>query len=171
MNDNDKEIELIPDEENAEPEEKYNKLHDKLKICETERKEYLDGWQRTKADHINYRNDEGKRMEDIGRFITAGLIEEFLPVLDSFDLAQNHGVGAEVERGILLIRSQFEDILKKRGVEIITVQKGDAFKPERHESMGEMQSDAPEGTIAREVQKGYMFRGKVIRPARVQLSK
>lgn len=168
---NENDIEVVPDAEETEPEEKIKKLHDRLKQCETERSDNLAGWQRAKADHINYKNDEGKRMEDMARFVTSGLIQELLPVLDSFDLALGHGMSQEMEHGILLIRSQFEDILKKRGVEIISVHPGDAFNPEQHESIGESASEHPPGSIAHEVQRGYLFRGRVLRPARVQLAK
>lgn len=167
------EVELIPDEETLAPDiqKKLKKLKDELKKCETERKEYLDGWQRAKADHINYRKDEGKRFEDMAQFVTAGLVQEILPVLDSFDLALGHELPKDVERGVLLIRSQFEDILRKRGFDEIEVKEGDEFNPERHESIGEMESDAPEGKVAEVVQRGYLFRDKVLRPARVRLSK
>ncbi len=77
----------------------------------------------------------------------------------------------EMERGVLLIRSQFEDVLKRRGVEEIAVAKNEMFNPEKHESIGEMESDATEGKIAQVVQKGYMLRGKIVRAARVRLSK
>lgn len=166
-------VEFIPDEEGALPDlqKKIKKLKEELKKCEAERKEYLEGWQRAKADFINYRNDEGKRFEDMGRFVTAGLIQEVLPVLDSFDLALGHGLPAEVEKGVLLIRSQFEDILKKRGLEQIKVEIGEEFNPEKHESMGEVESDKPAGVIAEIVQRGYLFRDRVLRPARVRIAK
>jgi len=179
-------IEFILDEEGI-PQElagKIKKLKEESKRCETERKEYLEGWQRAKADFINFKKDEGKRFEDMARFVTASIIEEFLPVLDSFDLAlstfssQNlegqalaHGVPKEVEKGIMLIRSQFEDVLRKRGIEEITVGAGDPFDPAKHESVGELKSEHPPGTIADVVQKGYVFRERVMRPARVRLAK
>ncbi len=150
---------------------KYQKLEEELKKCEQEKKEYLDGWQRAKADFINYKNEEGKRLEDLGKFITTGLIHDILPVLDSFDLAFQYAMPPEMERGVLLIRSQFEDVLKKRGLEEIATVKGDQFNPEKHESIGEVTSDIPSGMIAEVVQKGYILRGRTIRPARVRLSK
>lgn len=167
------EMEFIPDEESASVDfhKKIKKVKDDLTHCEAEKKQYLEGWQRAKADFINYKNDEGKRMEDMARFITSGLIQEVLPVLDSFDLAVGHGLQPEVERGVLLIRSQFEDILKRRGLERFMVQEGDNFSPEKHESIGEVISDKPEGSVAEVVQQGYGFRGRVLRPARVRLSK
>ena len=147
-------------------------LQTELETCKKERDEYLQGWQRTKADYINYKNEEGKRLEDMGRFITEGLIKDMLPALDSFDLALGHEVGPEIERGILLIRSQVMDVLKKRGVEEIGVKKGQSFDPNHHESIGEEAHDGLEsGTIAEVVQRGYILRGRVIRPARVKLVK
>jgi molecular chaperone GrpE len=107
----------------------------------------------------------------MARFITSGLIQELLPVFDSFDLALDHGMDGEKERGVLLIRSQFEDVARKRGLERIRVEAGEAFNPERHESIGEVNSGHAAGTIAEIVQQGYMFRGRVLRPARVRLSK
>jgi molecular chaperone GrpE len=185
-NDTEEIIETL-DEDGAQP--RLRKLHDELKQCESERKEYLDGWQRAKADHVNYRNDEGKRFEDMARFVTTGLIQDILPVLDSFaalenifkgeprpsedgrDLALGHGLPKEVERGVLLIRSQFEDILKKRGLAEINVQAGETFNPEVHESTGETESDQPPGSVAEVIQKGYTLGEKVLRPARVTLAK
>src|SRR3989344_4618248 len=166
-------IEFIPDEEGISQElaGKIKKLREELKSCEAERKEYLEGWQRAKADYINFKKDEGKRFEDMARFLTASVVEEFLPVLDSFDLALQHGVPKEVEKGIMLIRSQFEDVLRKRGVEEIRVKVGDLFDPAKHESIGEIDSEHPPGSIADVVQKGYMFRERVMRPTRVRLAK
>lgn len=157
--------------ENSIISEKTKKLRENLKQCETEKKEYLDGWQRAKADFINFRKDEGARMEDMARFITTGLIQDILPVLDSFDLALSHGLPKDVEKGVLVIRSQFIDIMHKRGLEEIAVTEGDIFNPEIHESIGEVESDVLHGAVAEEVQKGYRLRGKVIRPSLVRLAK
>ena len=158
----------IKEETKKVPEQ--NEIND-LEKCEKEKKEYLEGWQRAKADFLNYKKDEGKRLEDIAKFIAAGLIQDILPILDSFDLALGHDLTKESEKGILLIRSQFEDILKRRGLEQIKTEPGEQFNPERHESMGEVKSEHPEGTIAEIVQKGYVFRERVIRPVRVRLAK
>jgi len=167
------EVEVIPEEEGQQPDiqKTLKKLREDLKKCEMERKEYLEGWQRAKADFINYKNEEGKRFEDMARFVTGGLIQELLPVLDSFDLALGHGLPKEVERGVLLIRSQFEDILKKRGLETIKIELGEEFNPEKHESIGEVESTIPQGRVAEVVQRGYLFRERVLRPARVIISK
>lgn len=167
------ELEIVVDQENELPDwqKKTATLKDDLKKCETERKEYLEGWQRAKADFINYRKDEGKRFGEMAVFVNAGFIQEVLPVLDSFNLALSHGLAPETEKGILLIRSQLEEVLKKRGLEEIKVAPGENFNPEKHESIGEIESDLPEGKIAEEIQKGYLFQGKVLRPARIRIAK
>lgn len=174
---NNEDIELLEDEEFDAPgqDEKMKKMREKLRVCEDEKKGYLDGWQRAQADGVNYKKDEGKRLEDLGRFITQSMLQDLLPVLDSFDLALQSfrmgGGGSAQEQGVLMIRSQLTDVFKKRGVAQIEVMPGDAFNPEKHESIGEVESDKPAGTVAEEVQKGYALAGRVIRPARVRLAK
>ena len=150
---------------------------DELSQCKAQAQEYLNGWQRAKADFVNYKNDEARRLEDTARFMTRSLMQDLLPLLDSFELALKHfgaektvGEG-EQEKGILLIRSQMMDILKKRGLEAIAVTIGEPFNPEKHEALGEMEADVPSGSIAEEIQKGYMLQGRVLRPARVRVAK
>ncbi len=177
MNDDEKkdDIEIVADteEENNLPDlqKKTKKIKEDLKRCEAEKREYLEGWQRAKADHINYRRDENKRFSDMAIFATADFIQEVLPVLDSFDLAFNHNLAPEIEKGIFLIRSQLEDVLKRKGLEQIKTKAGDEFNPEWHESIGEVESDLPEGKIAEVVQKGYSFQDKALRPTRVKIAK
>ena len=154
-----------------------DELKEHLQKCEEERAEYLNGWQRAKADYINYKKEETHRLEDVFRSIAGTILSDILPVLDSFDLALETGDrNVEIkesadQHGMLLIRAQLFDVLKNRGLEIIAINKGHGFNPERHEALGEVECDLPEGTIYDEVQKGYMLNGKVIRPARVRLAK
>ena len=94
-----------------------------------------------------------------------------IPVLDSFDLALKHELPKEVENGMILIRSQLEDVLKRGGVGALKINLGDQFDPSRHESVGEVESDEPDGTIAEITQRGYLIGEKILRPARVKISK
>jgi molecular chaperone GrpE len=149
-----------------------NNLDQKLKDCEAKRDEYLAGWQRAKADFINYKKDEMKRLEEIARYGNEDLLMELVNVLDNFDL----GLAAlekagPVEKGVYLIRSQVEDILKKRGVERIPIKLGDPFNPAVAESVVEVESDKTPGTIVEEIQAGYRLYDKIIRPSRVKISK
>ncbi len=166
-------MEFVPDEEGVAPdaEAKVKKLRERIASSEKECKEYLDGWQRAKADLINYKKDEGRRLEDMMQYVGAKFLEDILPVLDSFDMALAGIADKEIVRGVLLIRSQLADVIKRRGVEEIVPRAGDAFNPAEHESIGETESDVPAGMIAEVAQKGYALAGRVIRPARVRLSK
>ena len=152
-------------------------VNDELAECTAKAQEYLNGWQRAKADFINYKNDEARRLEDTARYMTRSLMQDLFPLLDSFELALKHfggektGNESEQEKGMLLIRSQLMDILKKRGLEAIALTMGEPFNPEKHEALGEVEADFPSGTIAEEIQKGYTLQGHVLRPARVRVAK
>lgn len=149
---------------------KVKKLRQALLKCDQERKEYLAGWQRAKADLINYKREESKRFEDLAKFSAEGMISELIQVLDSFDLALKQELNPEMEKGIVVIRSQLEDILRRRGLEVLQPF-GQIFDPAFHESLGEVESDAEEGKVVEVLQKGYLLHGKVLRPARVKISK
>jgi len=182
-------IVTIPDEENdgADAAAKIKKTKDELRVCEKDKKEYLENWQRARADFLNYKNEEGKRMEDLARFVIVGLIQEVLPVLDSFDLAlvaialrsETSGsktsaevaAASPVTKGMYMIQSQFEDVLRKRGLERMIVAPGMSFDPALHESVGEVESEQPPGMIAEEIERGYLLNSRVVRPARVKLAK
>ncbi len=150
---------------------KLKKVKEDLKRCEALQKEYLDGWQRTKADFANYRKDEGKRYGEMAQSVTEDLLRDIVLVLDSFEMARRYEMPKGVADGVFMIQAQLEDVLRKRGFEHIPVTIGDPLNPSKHESIGEVESDVDEGMIAEEVQKGYMFQNRVIRPARVKVSK
>lgn len=159
------------EEESQEPGDKLKKLKEKLKKCQKEKEEYLDGWQRAKADFINSRKEEEKRREELVKFSNFMLISEILPVFDSFDLAfSGKEENEKSSKGFLFIKSQLEDILKKYGLEVIKAL-GEKFNPELHESVGEVESDKESGIVIEEVQKGYMLNGRVLRAAKVKISK
>lgn len=139
---------------------------EELKKCQTEREEYLNGWKRAKADFINYQKDEAKHLEEIARFGQWDLVREIITVLDSFDLATKHNAS-----DTQAIRLQLENILKKRGLEMMTAAVGQPFDPALHEAVGDVESDEPAGTIVEEVERGYILNGRVIRPARVKIAK
>ena len=147
-------------------------LEGKLTECEKEKKEYLDGWKRAKADFINYKKEEEERLAHFARMSRGVIIQELINVLDSFDVGVSMNKSDTMEKkGVELIRNQLENILRKYGLEKIKVSAGDKFDPARHEAVSEVESDQPEGTVIEEVEKGYMINGEVLRPAKVKLSK
>ena len=116
-------IEFIADDESdgvADPKEKIQRLKQALTRSDAEKREYLDGWQRAKADIANSRRDEDKRFRDWRDRLEGDMILEFLTAIDSFDLAlavKNRAhLKTETEKGFLLIRSQFADVLRRLDV-------------------------------------------------------
>ncbi|KKW21251.1 MAG: Protein GrpE [Parcubacteria group bacterium GW2011_GWA1_51_12] len=175
MND---EIEIIEEKDDdaagTDPAERVKKLKEKLKHCEAEKKEYLDGWQRAKADLVNSRRDEERRLASWRTRLENEVILKFLSVADSFDLAldgrHSEHVSPEAEKGFSLIRSQLAEALRELGVSPIEAL-GAQFDHNLHEAIDEVESDARDGTVAEELQKGYMRNGELLRPARVKVSK
>ena len=149
---------------------------DKLAQCEKQRDEYLAGWQRAKADFLNYKKDEIKRLEEMLRYVQEDLLLDFINVLDSFDLGLTALEKAgPVEKGVYMIRTQIEDALKKRGVSKIPIRVGDIYNPSLAEAIAEVDPPAggaiPPGSIIAEIEPGYKLGDKIIRPARVKVSK
>ncbi len=138
-----------------------------------EREEYLDGWKRAKAELINYKNDELKRVSEIIRFAGEDIARDMVEILDSFDLciASLSADNQSLAKGVYMIRTQLEDLLKKRGMERIIVSVGHQFDPGLHEAISTIQSDKPPGIVIEEIEKGYTWNGKLLRPARVVVSK
>lgn len=144
---------------------------DELEKLKKERDEYLSGWQRAKADFINYKKDELKRLEEMARYGSEDLMRELITVLDNFDLGL-HALekAGPVEKGVYMIRTQIEDILKRRGLEQINVKPGDSFDPSIAEAIAEVESDKPAGTILEEIEPGWRLYDKIVRPARVKVA-
>ena len=130
--------------------------------------EYLNGWKRAKADLINYKKDELKRFEEFGKFANEALIREMVVVLDNFSLA----VGASAkDKGVQMIKSQLENVLKNQGLEKLVVSVGQEFDPALHEAVEMVESNKQSGTIVEEIEAGYTLNGKLIKPAKVKVTK
>lgn len=167
-------------EENKKEEEKplevVNEAQEskvELEKISKEKDEYLDGWRRAKADLINYKKDELKRLEEVAKFSNEEIIKDLISVLDSFELAiiTLEKSDTKLEKGVYMIKSQLEDVLRRRGLLKIKVNKNDNFDPNFHEAVGSAEGDGSSGTIAEEVETGYMLHDKVLRPTRVRLFK
>lgn len=175
---NDDEIK-IEDEGEENFERKLKKVKEELKKCQEEKEEYLAGWQRAKADFINAKKDEEKNRAEFAKFTNQIIISDILLVLDSFDLALKDcetrdnvaQKSNQLIKGIYLIKSQLDDILKKYGLAAIKAI-GERFNPEFHEVIAEIDSEEHEdGIVVEEFQKGYTLYGKVLRPAKVKITK
>jgi len=154
------------------PEPTVADLKEQITEVTAQRDEYLAGWQRAKADFINYKKEEVQRIQETARYGSADLIKDLVSVMDNFDLAlRTLEKAGPVEKGIYLIRTQIEDILKKRGLEKIDIKEGDMFDPATAEALAEIPSDKPAGAVVEVIEQGYRLHEKVLRPARVIVSK
>jgi len=147
----------------------------KLLECRAQKETYLKGWQRAQADLLNYKKEEIERMGDILNYKTESLILEILSIMDNFDLAEKVLPQAEKEnkytKGLLQIKKQLKEFLKEQGVEEIETL-GKELDLSQHEPVEQVEGqNNKSGTIVEEIQKGYMFQGKLIRAAKVKVVK
>lgn len=155
---------------------KLKKLRETLKKCEEERKAYLEGWQRTKADFINARKRDQESAQIHGEHIKEDIILSILPVLDSFDRAFEHTSSEKAEgdwkEGVRQIKNQLSNIMKDLGITPIDPL-GLTFNPEIHDSIEvkDVEKTEDEGRIITVLEKGYSMNGKVIRHAKVVVGK
>lgn len=151
------------------------KLRDKLKKCVEEKQEYLDGWQRSKADFVNARKKEEELRAELVVFAKEGLILDLLTSIDNFDMAfANKEVWESVDKnwriGIEHIHAQLLKSLKEHGLEQFDPT-SEKFDPLRHDSVETVVIDkeSDDHKIVEVMQKGYILGGKVIRPAKVKV--
>jgi len=160
--------EIIKDEEVVAEEaisDKLKKMREELKACETQKGEYLAGWQRARADFINARRDDEKARMEFIKYSAEKVLRDMLTVADSLLARQSL-----VEGGEDPIYNQLLDILKKEGVVSIET-KNKRFDPMYHEALGEVETknQDEDGLVLEELQKGYMIYDKVLRASKVKV--
>jgi len=152
-------------EERAET--KIAKIREELSSCRQEKQEYMDGWQRAKADYVNLlrRNEEAAKAAESSGKIKA--IETLLPAFDALERAKEHG---EVPEGFLAIAKQLESAFASLGLEEVG-KVGEKFDPALHDALGQDAVDSAEtdDTITTVLEKGWHINGSVIRPAKVRV--
>ncbi|MDO8559048.1 MAG: nucleotide exchange factor GrpE [bacterium] len=141
--------------------------------CEKKAAEYLAGWQRARADFLNYKKEEMERIGEFLKYGTEEMISKVLPILDNFEIIESklpeNLKQDENIKGLLQIKKQLSDFLKNHGVEEIK-SVGEKFDANLHEVVEEVAGVQP-GVIMSEVQKGYKINGRLLRPARVKIAK
>ncbi len=147
---------------------KLAKLKKELEQVKREKQEYLDGWQRAKADYVNaLKRAESERLasKDEGVVKT---IAALLPAYDALERAQEHG---DVPEGFMGIMRQLESAFIQLGVTTLGVV-GEPFDPVRHEALGTDPTDDPklDDHVTAVLEKGYMVGQTVLRPARVRVA-
>ena len=129
---------------------------------------------RTLADMENLRKRQEKEKKEYIDYANQELLNEILPVLDNFDRAlasaDKNPEAASYLQGVEMIYKQLEEVLSRQGLEEIDAQ-GELFDPFFHEAVQqEFTDEYPDGTILDVLLKGYLFRGKLLRPAVVKVA-
>jgi molecular chaperone GrpE len=184
--------EIKKEPENTEPEEEIvefefnedgeedlkktlKKLRADLKQVKTEKEEYLTGWQKERADFVNYRKQEEDRRINFSESVRERILSRFLTVLDSFNMAfTNKEAWEKVDdswrKGVEYIYNQMNTIFEEYGIKEVGVE-GEDFDPNIHQSIDVVETDKKEmeHKVANVIQKGYKLGDRVIRAARVNV--
>jgi molecular chaperone GrpE len=155
-------------------EERFDRLdqlrieRDGLKVERDEMKELL---LRRQAEFDNFRKRSERERSEYLQFAAMEPVRDMLPILDDFDRALKAECGSpEYARGVEMIYTRMYETLKKMGLEPIEAV-GKQFDPHLHQAVERVQAqDAPEGTVLAEFQRGYFFKGKLLRPSMVKVA-
>jgi len=159
-------VQVLPDEE---------ALRSELDEWQAKANEYLDGWQRARAEFANYKKRVEREQAMVYQNASASVIKRFLDVLDDLDRALKNGPqsgdGAAWAQGIELIYRKFIAVLDSSGVAIMEAQ-GQFFDPNLHEALShEAYAGYENGQIIEVIKPGYMLGERVLRPALVRVAK
>lgn len=165
---------IVLEAENNEPpkggdcEKRVIKLKADLDKATSEKQEYMDGWQRAKADYVNLlrRNEEAaKAAESLGKIKA---VETLLPAFDALERAKEHG---EIPEGFLAIAKQLEDAFSRLNLEEIG-KIGEPFDPVFHDALGQdvVENVETDNTLTAVLEKGWKIGDSVIRPAKVRVA-
>lgn len=156
-------------------EDSFNLLKEKLLKSEEEKQEYLDGWQRSKADFVNLKKRSSEDLFDIRDRASESFLIDLLPVLDSFDMAFKDQAAWEQapvqwRKGIEYIYSQILNLLENNQVKVINPINED-FDPNSHHSSANVKIEDvnQDGKVVDVILKGYKIKDRVLRPAHVKV--
>lgn len=147
-----------------------------LEAAKKQAAEYLDGWQRSRAEFANYKKRQENELSQLRSYATADLIKRLLPVMDDFDRASKtmpdslrHMTWME---GLMLVHRKLQLVMESEGVKPIEVKPNDVFNPNIHEAISQDDADGIEsGNVIEELQKGYKQGERVIRPTLVRVAR
>jgi molecular chaperone GrpE len=142
-----------------------------VELLRAERDQLLDRLARLQAEFENARKRAEREKNEHREFVTGNVVEQFLPVLDNFELAlKSKGSADQLRSGVELIVKQMEEVLNKMQVTAVPAV-GEEFDPRVHEALGTVdRDDVPDQQVAEEIRRGYRLRDRLIRPALVRVS-
>ncbi|MBU0510678.1 MAG: nucleotide exchange factor GrpE [Chloroflexi bacterium] len=155
-------------------EEKLDLIKAALETSEVKATEYLDGWQRARAEFSNYKKRINREQAQTKKDAVGKVVRQYLPVVDDLERALKdrppNGDGAAWAEGIELIYRKLMALLEGESVTSIQAD-GEMFDPNLHEAIAQTESDEHEsGQIIEVIQTGYSIGDRVLRPARVRIA-
>jgi molecular chaperone GrpE len=167
-------IEESSDEAQKDSKEIVSSLKEKLKIAEKERLEYLQGWQRAKADYANQEKEHAKSKAEFVSYADTSFFEDLQPALDSFAMAFSNKEAWEKAPkdwriGIEYIYTQIIQALRNHNIEPFVPNVGDKFDPKEHSASESVasESEKDDHKIMRVIKQGYKMKDRILRPADV----
>src|SRR5215831_3316263 len=128
---------------------------------------------RSQADFENYKKRAAREKEDAVKYANSSLLQRLVSILDNFELgmaaAKTEGDHSPIYAGMVLVQKQLNDLLEENGLEAIEAE-GKKFDPNLHEAIAHEPSQSPEGMVLRQARRGYRFKDRLLRPARVVVS-
>jgi molecular chaperone GrpE len=129
---------------------------------------------RSQADFENYKRRSAREKEDAIKYANSSLLERLVGILDNFELglaaAKEQGADSPIYSGMVLVQKQLNDLLAENGLQPIEAE-GKTFDPNLHEAIAhEPSSEFPEGIVVRQARRGYRFKDRLLRPAKVVVS-
>jgi molecular chaperone GrpE len=160
----------VSEVENNEPATTTQAQGGDIDRLRAERDQLVDRLARLQAEFENARKREARERADFRDFAVSGAVEQFLPVLDNFQLALGSAGSVEQLRtGVELIIKQMEDVLRSLNVSIVETV-GVKFDPRVHEALESVdRNDLPDHQVLDEVRRGYRIRDRLLRPALVRI--
>ena len=128
---------------------------------------------RTQADFENYKKRAAREKEDAVKYANSSLLQRLVSILDNFELglaaAKTESERSPIYSGMVLVQKQLNDLLEENGLQAIEAE-GKKFDPNLHEAIAHEPSESAEETVIRQARRGYRFKDRLLRPARVVVS-
>ncbi len=128
---------------------------------------------RSQADFENFKKRAAREKEDAVKYANSSLLQRLVSILDNFELglaaAKTESEQSPIYSGMILVQKQLNDLLEENGLQTIEAE-GKKFDPNLHEAIAHEPSESAEGTVIRQARRGYRFKDRLLRPARVIVS-
>ncbi len=129
---------------------------------------------RSQADFENYKKRSAREKEEAIKYANKSLLERLVGIIDNFELglaaAKEQSADSPIYSGLVLVQKQLSDLLAENGLQPIEAE-GKTFDPNLHEAIAhEPSNEYPEGIVVRQTRRGYRFKDRLLRPAKVIVS-